>query len=95
MVAPLGARPVASLDESARSTFIIRVYQHLLAAIIAFVAFEATAVSRYNGLTLELNRRFAGNTQFRLAYTLGKVVDTVPDATAVVPGNPGDDVKYA
>jgi hypothetical protein len=59
------------------------------------IAFEATAVSRYNGLTLELNRRFAGNTQFRLAYTLGKVVDTVPDATAVVPGNPGDDVKYA
>ena len=59
------------------------------------IAFESTAVSRYNGLTLELNRRFASNTQFRAAYTLGKVVDTVPDATAVVPGNPGDDVKYA
>src|SRR5918994_3071249 len=40
MVAPLGARPVASLDESTRSTFIIRVYQHLFAAIVAFVAFE-------------------------------------------------------
>ena len=59
------------------------------------IAFESTAVSRYNGLTLELNRRFAGNMQFRVAYTLGKVVDTVPDATAVVPGNSGDDVKYA
>ena len=59
------------------------------------IAFESTAVSRYNGVTLELNRRFAGNVQFRAAYTLGKVVDTVPDATAVVPGNAGDDVKYA
>ena len=52
-------------------------------------------MSRYNGLTLELNRRFADDLQFRAAYTLGKVVDTVPDATAVVPGNAGDDVKYA
>ncbi len=59
------------------------------------IAFESNAVSRYNGLTLELNRRFSGNVQFRAAYTLGKVEDTVPDATAVVPGNAGDDVKYA
>jgi outer membrane receptor protein involved in Fe transport len=59
------------------------------------IAFESTAVSRFNGFTLELNRRFSGDKQFRLAYTLGKVVDTVPDATAVVPGNPGDDSKYA
>jgi len=59
------------------------------------IAFESTAESRYNGLTLELNRRLSGNLQFRAAYTLGKVEDTVPDATAVVPGNAGDDVKYA
>jgi hypothetical protein len=59
------------------------------------IAFEATAESRYDGLTLELNRRFARQLQFRAAYTLGKVEDTVPDATAVVPGNAGDDVKYA
>jgi hypothetical protein len=59
------------------------------------IAFEASAESRYNGLTLELNRRFRNNFQFRAAYTLGKVEDTVPDATAVVPGNAGDDVKYA
>ena len=32
--------------------------------------------------------------QATLAYTLGKVTDTKPDATAVVPGNPGDDAKY-
>jgi outer membrane receptor protein involved in Fe transport len=59
------------------------------------IAFESTAESRYNGLTFELNRRFARQLQFRAAYTLGKVEDTVPDATAVVPGNAGDDLKYA
>jgi outer membrane receptor protein involved in Fe transport len=59
------------------------------------IAFEASAESRYNGVTFELNRRAANHLQFRAAYTLGKVEDTVPDATAVVPGNAGDDVKYA
>jgi outer membrane receptor protein involved in Fe transport len=59
------------------------------------IGFESTAESRYNGITLELNRRMANHLQFRGAYTLGKVEDTVPDATAVVPNNPGDDVKYA
>jgi outer membrane receptor protein involved in Fe transport len=59
------------------------------------IAFESTAESRYNGITFEVNRRFANDFQFRAAYTLGKVEDTVPDATAVVPGNAGDDVKYA
>ena len=59
------------------------------------IGFESTAESRYNGLTLELNRRLSNHLQYRAAYTLGKVEDTVPDATAVVPGNAGDDVKYA
>ena len=65
------------------------------AAFQRVIAFESTAESRYNGLTAEVNRRFANQLQFRAAYTLGKVEDTVPDATAVVPGNAGDDVKYA
>ncbi|MCA1583702.1 MAG: TonB-dependent receptor [Acidobacteria bacterium] len=59
------------------------------------IAFESTAESRYNGMTFELNRRFSGGLQARAAYTLGRVEDTVPDATAVVPGNAGDDLKYA
>jgi hypothetical protein len=59
------------------------------------IGFESTAESRYNGLTLELNRRLSNHLHYRAAYTLGKVEDTVPDATAVVPGNAGDDVKYA
>jgi outer membrane receptor protein involved in Fe transport len=59
------------------------------------IGFEANAESRYHGLTLELNKRLANHLQYRAAYTLGKVEDTVPDATAVVPGNAGDDIKYA
>ncbi len=59
------------------------------------IAFESTAESRFNGLTFELNRRFARSLLLRAAYTIGKVEDTVPDATAVVPGNAGDDIKYA
>jgi outer membrane receptor protein involved in Fe transport len=56
--------------------------------------FESTAESTYNGLTAELRKRFGGRMQASLAYTLGKVTDTKPDATAVVPGNAGDDAKY-
>jgi outer membrane receptor protein involved in Fe transport len=59
------------------------------------IGFEASAESRYDGLTFELNRRLANHLQYRAAYTIGKVEDTVPDATAVVPGNAGDDAKYA
>jgi outer membrane receptor protein involved in Fe transport len=59
------------------------------------ISFESTAESRYNGVTFELNRRFGSGFQLRGAYTLGRVEDTVPDATAVVPGNAGDDAKYA
>jgi outer membrane receptor protein involved in Fe transport len=59
------------------------------------IEFQSSAKSTYNGGTFELRRRFKGGLQAALAYTLGKVTDTVPDATAVVPGNAGDDSKYA
>lgn len=42
---PVGYRPVATLDETTRSDFIVRVYQHLLLAIGAFVAFEALLIN--------------------------------------------------
>ena len=58
------------------------------------IRFESTAESTYNGVTVELRKRFGGKLQANLAYTLGKVEDTVPDATAVVPGG-GDDAKFA
>jgi outer membrane receptor protein involved in Fe transport len=58
------------------------------------IEFQSSAKSEYNGLTLELRKRFNGYVQANLAYTLGKVTDTNPDATAVVP-NSGDDAKFA
>ena len=57
------------------------------------ISFQSSAVSTYNGFTVEAHRRFTGGLQARAAYTLGKVIDTVPDATAVVPGT--DDAKFA
>jgi outer membrane receptor protein involved in Fe transport len=58
------------------------------------IMFESTAESEYNGLTLEARHRFGGSLLASLAYTLGKVEDTVPDATAVVPEG-SDDAKFA
>lgn len=37
----LDLRPVATLDEETRGDFVVRVYQHLMAAIIVFVGIEA------------------------------------------------------
>ncbi len=57
------------------------------------ILFQSSADSRYNGYTLDLNKRFAHHWQARLAYTWSKVEDNRPDATAVVPGG-SDDAKY-
>jgi len=57
------------------------------------IEFQSTAESDYNGLTLELRKRFNGRLLYNVAYTYGKVEDTVPDATAVVP-NSADDAKF-
>ncbi|HET8774980.1 MAG TPA: TonB-dependent receptor [Thermoanaerobaculia bacterium] len=57
------------------------------------ILFQSSADSRYNGVTLDLNKRFANHWQARLAYTYSKVEDNKPDATAVVPGG-SDDAKY-
>ena len=43
--APIGYRPVATLDDAARGEFVVRVYQHLLLAIAAFVLFEALLIN--------------------------------------------------
>jgi outer membrane receptor protein involved in Fe transport len=56
--------------------------------------FESTAKSFYQGLTFELNRRFANRWQFNTSYTLSKAKDDKPDQTSVVPGG-GDDAKIA
>src|SRR4029453_14586691 len=51
--------------------------------------FESTAESTYNGLSVEVRKRFAGKVQAALAYTFGKVPATKPDPTAAVPGELG------
>jgi FtsH-binding integral membrane protein len=43
--APVGYRPVATLDDVERGQFIVRVYQHLLVAVGVFVAFEALLIN--------------------------------------------------
>jgi outer membrane receptor protein involved in Fe transport len=68
--------------------------------------FESNGHSRYNGVTLDLQKRFSSNWQARLAYTFSKAKDDHPDATIVVPGvddpreaqdalNIGDEWAYA
>ena len=53
--------------------------------------FESTADSRYNGLAVELKRRFSRGFQFITAYTFSNAKDNKPDQTMVVVGT--DDVK--
>lgn len=55
--------------------------------------FESTARSFYQGLSFELNRRFADRWQFNTSYTLSKAKDDKPDQTSVVVG--ADDSKIA
>ncbi|MDQ1640052.1 MAG: hypothetical protein QOF62_3391 [Pyrinomonadaceae bacterium] len=55
--------------------------------------FESTAKSFYQGLSLQLNRRFSHRFQFNTSYTLSKAKDSKPDQTSVVPG--ADDSKIA
>jgi outer membrane receptor protein involved in Fe transport len=58
------------------------------------IAFESSARSKYNGITLDLQKRYSNNWQARLAWTHSTVKDNKPDATAVVPFSSGDDSKY-
>jgi outer membrane receptor protein involved in Fe transport len=57
------------------------------------VRFESTGRSNYNGLTLELKKRFRGTLLANLAYTLGQVKDNNPDSVNVVLGG-GDDARF-
>jgi FtsH-binding integral membrane protein len=59
MAATPMAPPVATLDDTARGDFVVRVYQHLLVAIGAFVAFEALLINL--GIGRELYELVAGN----------------------------------
>jgi outer membrane receptor protein involved in Fe transport len=61
------------------------------AAFNQIFQFESSAHSNYNGLTLQVNRRFAQHFSAQGAYTWSHAIDDAPDATAVVPG--ADDAK--
>jgi hypothetical protein len=56
--------------------------------------FDSGADSIYHGGFVQLTKRFSQNFQLLTSYTFSKVIDTVPDATSVVPGG-GDDAKVA
>ncbi len=62
-----------------------------IAALNRALQFESSANSVYNGLLVELKRRFTKNFQFLSSYTWSHVIDDAPDATAVVIG--ADDGK--
>ena len=56
--------------------------------------FDSGADSIYHGGFIQLVKRYAHHYQFLTSYTFSKVIDTVPDATAVTVGG-GDDGKEA
>jgi outer membrane receptor protein involved in Fe transport len=58
------------------------------------IEFQSSAESEYNGVSLEILKRFSHNWTARLSYSYGKVTDTKSDATAVVPQGT-DDAKFA
>ena len=63
-----------------------------IAGFARIAEFQSSADSIYNGLIVQVNKRFSHNYQFLFSYTFGKVIDDTPDATAVVPFS-SDDAK--
>ena len=56
---------------------------------------ESGADSYYHGGFIQVSKRYARNLIVQGSYTYSKVIDTAPDATAVLPNNGGDDTKIA
>jgi hypothetical protein len=70
--APPNYVPVATLDDATRADFIVRVYQHLLAAIVGFVAMEALLINL--GVAKAMYEWLAGNGYMWLAVLGGFMV---------------------
>jgi hypothetical protein len=89
----LGTPVATTLTDPAGQTF--TVLRHPSARPIAgftrISLFESTANSRYNGLAVELKRRFSHGFQFIAAYTGSSAKDNKPESTMVVVGT--DDFK--
>ena len=87
--------PVATTirDDAGQTISFLRFPGRLLSHFGRISQFEATGNSKYNGLTIQVNKRFSSSFQILGAYTLSRAIDDNPDATSVVPGNAGDDAK--
>ncbi|MEW6126012.1 MAG: TonB-dependent receptor [Acidobacteriota bacterium] len=87
--------PVATTirDTSGKSYTYFRFPSRATTSFARISQFESTGNSIYQGLTFQLNKRFAQNYQLLVAYTYSHAIDDAPDATSVVPGNAGDDSK--
>ena len=89
----LGAPVATTLTDPAGQTFVV--FRHPAARPLPSFArinlFESTGDSRYNGLAVELKRRFTRGFQFIAAYTFSSAKDNRPDQTMVVVG--ADDSK--
>jgi outer membrane receptor protein involved in Fe transport len=81
------------IDDAGQAFSFQRFPGRLLSHFGRISQFEATGNSRYNGLTVQVNKRFANGFQLLGAYTLSRAIDNNPDSTSVVPGNAGDDAK--
>jgi Carboxypeptidase regulatory-like domain/TonB dependent receptor len=72
-------------------------YRHVaarpLTAFNRITLVDSQAKSNYNGVFLQVARRYAKSFQIQSSYTYSKVIDTAPEATAVLPNNAGDDGK--
>lgn len=92
----LGSPSVVTFTDNEGNTYPVTRYgtDRPFASFNRVIQFQSTAKSSYNGLTLDIQKRYSNHWQGRIAYTFGKVLDNKPDATAVVPGG-SDDAKYA
>ena len=83
--------PLSTLDGGGSVTY-KRYFGRPFNNFARIIEFQSSARSRYDGVTLDVQKRFSHNWQARLAYTYSGVKDDKPDATAVVPGT--DDAKF-
>ena len=83
--------PVTITAPDQTFTVLRRLAARPIAGFTRISLFESTANSRYNGLAIELKRRFTRGFQFIMAYTYSSAKDDKPDQTMVVVGT--DDVK--
>ena len=92
----IGAATLTNISDDQGNVFAVKQFTGVkpFASFGRVIAFQSSAESEYNGLTIDINKRYSNHWQGRIAYTFGKVTDTKPDATAVVPAS-GDDGKFA